>query len=565
MMKLAITLALVIPVVYGTDPDMREQELQFELKNNIAQSSSSTLTDEDSNNIDKLTLWSVDNFPDINSQECHSNEGQYEGVKVCDPDKILRKFEYEKIEEVMNIFQYFTVRCLEKDEYKLSLDEEYISEEMINDEEEEDSEHKVPIELSVVIMRKMKIPYGMDEETVSKDFAMSLHDKWGIGSTLPSTCNDAGTGILVLISLYDRVVFVSRGGALETTLNDGVIDEIIEVMGKEFRQGLYGRGTKLGLLRMISYLEIGPPSNWDYFFKFCERYAQFIFMIGATLYRYFSDKWQRKEDMEYARLRTELSRLDRDNALSLQGKYECTSCPICLENFQGVNKNQTQSNDEDEPSNDTNQTKVSCKFVPTTGSDGLPLKLLRCGHVFDETCWSEYVSAKDGDVHVCPICKQDLAPNPAQESTPSSFSSMDTTTQDQNINEEQELRQRTNSSVVQDEVQNVNTNATADTNTNTNANNSITNTNTDVYQNERNFRLSRLQLRYPRYISRITLRRWVRQDYSRGSLLTRDRDFLQRNPTTRTTTTPRSQSSSFSRSMRSFGSGRSSGGRGRRW
>jgi len=381
---------------------------------------------------------------------------------------------------------------------------------------------------------------------------MSLHDKWGIGDTLASPCKDAGTGILVLVSTDDRVVFISRGSALETTLHDSVIDQIIELMGPDFRQGLYGRGIKLGLLEMFSCLERGPPSNWECFFTFCERYAQFTFMLGTLLYSFLSNRWQRKENMEYASLRTELSRMDRDYALSLQGKYQCSSCPICLEIFQGIDEKKEQcavirgeSNENNEKNIDSsqysNQTGASTHFVPTVGSDGLPLKLLRCGHVFDESCWQEYISVRDGDVHVCPICKQDLA----------------NTSNDQQIeSEEQDLNQSRSTDVVQYENQNISTSDDSPNNDN----------NTELYQNERNFRLSRLQIRYPHFISRVTLRRWLNPRNNRGLLLARDRNILQRNPShLRDLDTNRHQSASYSRSTRRFGSGRSSGGRGGRW
>merc|ERR1712124_125232 len=59
------------------------------------------------------------------------------------------------------------------------------------------------------------------------------------------------------------------------------------------------------------------------------------------------------------------------------------SCPICLEDFSST----------------------------THGSDGHPIQLLRCGHVFDKTCYQEWVSSGNGDVTKCPICRIDVGVN----------------------------------------------------------------------------------------------------------------------------------------------------------
>ena len=97
---------------------------------------------------------------------------------------------------------------------------------------------------------------------------------------------------------------------------------------------------------------------------------------------------QSRKRRRYAEARMHLSQLDRDNALALQGQYRCTSCPICFEPFQNAGNSSStndttdgDANDESEPMINNQQESGELK-----GSDGLPLRLLRCGHVFDETC-----------------------------------------------------------------------------------------------------------------------------------------------------------------------------------
>ena len=52
--------------------------------------------------------------------------------------------------------------------------------------------------------------------------------------------------------------------------------------------------------------------------------------------------------------------------------------------------------------------RVDGRGIPPRGSDGLPIKLLRCGHVFDETCWRCWVRSGNGDPCRCPVCRRDV-------------------------------------------------------------------------------------------------------------------------------------------------------------
>ena len=50
--------------------------------------------------------------------------------------------------------------------------------------------------------------------------------------------------------------------------------------------------------------------------------------------------------------------------------------------------------------------------MPLFGSDNLPLKLLRCGHTLDQTCWKHWVDSSvsngNGNHLECPICRQEI-------------------------------------------------------------------------------------------------------------------------------------------------------------
>ena len=46
--------------------------------------------------------------------------------------------------------------------------------------------------------------------------------------------------------------------------------------------------------------------------------------------------------------------------------------------------------------------------IPLIGNDGQPIKMLRCGHIFDSTCWKTWADSGQGNPWVCPVCRQDI-------------------------------------------------------------------------------------------------------------------------------------------------------------
>lgn len=211
--------------------------------------------------------------------------------------------------------------------------------------------------------------------------------------------------------------------------------------------------------------------------------------------------------MAYAEAASQLSEIDRAQAEALQGRYEATSCPVCLESFKSS----------------------------TVGSDDQPIKLLRCGHVFDESCWSEWVSSGQGNITKCPICKMDIgqspsdpvarAPSPASPESPASHNVLTATDHHHHDHDQVVLRR---------------------------------------FQQERNFRLMRLGMRYPNFITQSQIQQWSSPTYN-GSLA-RDPVFRQRSPQEQLARRNQLHRSSMGSSRPiSFGGGRSSGGGGGRF
>lgn len=52
--------------------------------------------------------------------------------------------------------------------------------------------------------------------------------------------------------------------------------------------------------------------------------------------------------------------------------------------------------------------------IPLIGTDDKPIKLLRCGHIYDMSCWRMWVDSGQGNTLICPVCRQDVGA-PKQE------------------------------------------------------------------------------------------------------------------------------------------------------
>lgn len=325
----------------------------------------------------------------------------------------------------------------------------------------------------------------LDEEVAAEGFARKLHDGWGVGQDTSL----GGTGVLIFLSVGDRVLYISRGGALDGVLKDSRIDEIINNAKPALKQAKYAEGLMGAIENTVFFINKGVPTWSERILELLEiRYLLTVVM----LYGYFGGLWRfykaKKEQRAYAQAASQLTALDRAQAEALQGQYQALSCPICLEDFKSS----------------------------TVGSDDQPIKLLRCGHVFDESCWSEWVNGGQGNVSKCPICKKKVGRQESAE-----------------VNHTHHL------------VQNVAEDAREENNGALRR-----------FQQERNFRLVRLGQRFPRYITPNHIQRWSSPTYD-GSLV-RDRSFLQNDP--RVLHRSSGGGGSGGNSVR-FGGGRSSGGR----
>jgi uncharacterized membrane protein YgcG len=481
------------------------------------------------------------------------------------------------------------------------------------------------VQMAVVVVQSMKLsPYRSNtleyKTSEAKKITQSLHDTWGVGNT---ECG--GSGVVLFLSIRDRVVYFSTSTGMNAILSESRIDAIIEMMKPYLRDGEYGRAIFHAILRISHYVDKGPASFSDDFFSYIMLGIGFVYLVG-------NEMWNKHSKKRYTRMKSQLTKLDHDKALALMGKYQCRSCPICLEDFQLGDTND--DNDKDEDDDDKRDgmdkgvndiPKDSTTYTPPElGSDGRPIALLPCGHAFDQTCWEKWISApttSNANAHQCPICKHDirightsskstttatataLPPRPFSDTQPRSDGwNQSTNLRNRSADPYRPLspppahglplmpRQQDYETKTMNHQQNYGAEDSSECERQSLTSTPQTVSTTyqsrfprvfsaprtayrsrfttrryqDTYQVERNFRLERLRSIYPSYIGQSDIDRWSRDDFD--GTMAEDEHFVRREPDF-----DRSQSRSGSRnnggggSFGSFGGGSSGGGGGGGW
>jgi TPM domain len=165
------------------------------------------------------------------------------------------------------------------------------------------------IELAVATVRKMNLPAILrqstnyysyeDEDDMVNDaaqiFAQDLHDTWwssnstaiGGGDGTRHT-NDPDFGILLFLSVQDRVCFISTGSGVSSILPWWRLDHIVASMKPDLRRRDYGIALLRAIDDLSQMLQTGPPTLSDRMHDFVARFgvviafALFTFFFGAV-------------------------------------------------------------------------------------------------------------------------------------------------------------------------------------------------------------------------------------------------------------------------------------------
>eukprot|EP01039_Chlorochromonas_danica_P002056 gene2056-2243_t len=369
----------------------------------------------------KFNGRSIDDVPNPNTDPMACGRDLVSRSSLCDPDKKLTVDEKNEIEGYIN--QITTAQ------------------------------------LAVAIIDKMNTK-GLatsEPKLASERFARGLHNRWGVGK------EDKNDGILIFLSIQDRLVYISTGNGVESKLSFEVIDQLIQHMRPYLRKEKYGQAlisTIIHIDLILSgkgseiMLKLGrnkatPPHPAESDGEFYATMFLFVAFVVFGGIMHFRSNWRmRRLQRGQDAINQLMKAVDVDGtqgegggSKNRQNTYFTSTCPICLEDFpvveetkkvttkEVIGKTQKQQSDAttessgskvltttDENSsaelldkeqgceNDDNENNELSSPRPPRFVDGPKAPMsLRCGHIFCKACLEEYLRSPEGNK--CPICR----------------------------------------------------------------------------------------------------------------------------------------------------------------
>jgi len=289
------------------------------------------------------------------------------------------------------------------------------------------------IEIGVAIVRKFDVSAVLRKVAVLDDsfedendlvsnaahiFSNHLREKWwisqGNGTSLKSDLtqnrginglhqNKSTGGILIFLSEQNQVSFIVRGSELSRILPTWRLEKVENSIQNKLRSGVNYGDVIIGAINDISsLLNAGPPSAQEQVDNFISRFrVTFLFLFCLFLYANLGNIQYRRNRWYFAERASKLDIVARERASKMQVNYKQQFCVICLNEFCSSS----------EIKNKKELKELDIYGIPRYGSDGLPIKILRCGHIFDQSCWKHWIQCGIGDVFKCPVCRLSIESN----------------------------------------------------------------------------------------------------------------------------------------------------------
>jgi uncharacterized membrane protein YgcG len=300
-------------------------------------------------------------------------------------------------------------------------------------------------QVAVALMHRLEVGGADTAATAAAAFARALHDAWGVGSA------ECDNGVLLLLSSRDRQMFISTGPGAEAAGLDGkAIQAVLSNMKAPLRDGRYDDAVleavhEIGLVLSGAGVPAGGGGGGED--EEGDGFGIFLFfssIVGAM----FGWGWwsNRQRTARYKNCQHKLDALKRDQAALRRGQYQATSCPICLEDFEGAGagggggggsaaagddaagesapllaRGVGGAADAARASTSKGDAPAAAEAVASSSSSAAaaaaggaaspkpPRKplVLRCGHSFCSPCIGEWVKAHT----TCPVCRRDIDGN----------------------------------------------------------------------------------------------------------------------------------------------------------
>jgi len=299
------------------------------------------------------------------------------------------------------------------------------------------------IEVAIALVKRINLPailradsyfFYSDQDDMVNDaaqyFARYIHDTWakllaqeqkaanGADSSPPATI------VLIFISTLDRICYISSGTRVTSILPWWRLEHVVQDMKIDLRKGETGHALSLAIDDLTALLLEGPPSFSDRVNDFFQRFGIILlFTIFTFVFATWGECRDRRKRIFFAERRSRMTAAEREKAMALQRGFGTKMCPICLEPFDSTPDNDSDTetnslNKEDSPKKQTSKVRrVDNLDVPLVGSDGKPIKILRCGHIFDMTCWQMWIDSGQGNPWICPVCRQDVGRTKRRQTT----------------------------------------------------------------------------------------------------------------------------------------------------
>jgi hypothetical protein len=398
-------------------------------------------TDDDSSDVPSLSTddgWVPNSFPDPgkDQNDCRISNvtsvnaiGDCQPLLLCDPDSMVSQ---NGLKSIASSLHDFNVHNSRDGSSCPRLLQQRVQRTMWKDEYDKLYLHP---QIGVAIVKKMDVKHIIhdfdyvytfeDEDDIVNDsaeyFASFLHNAWFYrnstdnnatitdsndpccGSDDIERCrvmNRVANGIVIFISIEDEVCFISIGSSLINILTWWRMESMILKMKDGLRQSETVDAVMMAINHIQTMMDQGPPSTSEKAIDFLYRFGVFILFAFTTFtMTIVGDRLERKRYYRDAEKLSQMGAIDTEKAKLLQQGFKTRACPICLEPF-------CADLDVDEKSSLNH---VDSYGIPTKGSDGLHIKILRCGHIIDRTCWIAWISTGKGDIMRCPVCRQDIA------------------------------------------------------------------------------------------------------------------------------------------------------------
>ena len=293
------------------------------------------------------------------------------------------------------------------------------------------------VEVAIALVHKINLPailradsyfFYSDQDDMINDaaqyFARYVHDTWNKRLMQEQTergDNVSTNIVLIFISVHDRICYISSGTRIATILPWWRLEHVVQDMKPKLRKGETGDALSIAIDDLETLLRAGSPTVKDRMNDFFSRFGVVLaFAFFTFLFATYGECQDRRKRVFLAERRSRMSASEREKARSLQKEFQTKCCPICLEQFGSSSINIDNQEDYADtlsprkgsaPNNKEQQQKmkrVDSLGIPLHGNDEKPIKFLRCGHIFDETCWKMWVDSGHGNAMLCPVCRTDV-------------------------------------------------------------------------------------------------------------------------------------------------------------